>query len=229
MHLVVLGTREAVQHLVVWLKSDFIPPVAVVQVPLDRDALPAVADFTIRSSEAAGTLATPVPPDRAVCAECLAEIRGPSRRTDYLLTTCTRCGPRFSITAAMPFDRDRTSLRGFPLCVPCGAEYGDPDDRRCHAQTISCARCGPNWWVVDPGGPSIPAGELALARVLQVLRNGSIVALRGVGGVSTAVRCDKCRRGGTVSSTQAASRQTLRDHGGPLDPSQSPGRLGRPL
>lgn len=198
-HLVVLGTREAVQHLVVWLKSDFIPPVAVVEVPLDRDALPAVAGFTIRSSEAAGTLATPVPPDRAVCAECLAEIRGPSRRTDYLLTTCTRCGPRFSITAAMPFDRDRTSLRGFPLCPECAAEYGDPDDRRCHAQTIGCARCGPNWWVVNPGGPSIPAGELALARVLQVLRNGSIVALRGVGGYQ--LLCD---------ATNAAAVERLR-------------------
>lgn len=180
--LVVLGTRAAVDRLTELLAVDFIPPLAVAETPLDRDALSEVTGFTIRPSEAAGVLATPVPPDRGVCADCLAEVRGPSRRTGYLLTTCTQCGPRYSITEAMPFDRDRTCLREFPLCPACAAEYGDPDDRRCHAQTIGCGRCSPNWWVVDPGRTTIPAGDLALDRVLQVLRRGEIVALRGVGG-----------------------------------------------
>jgi hydrogenase maturation protein HypF len=180
--LVVLGTRDAVHRLTVILSADFIPALVVAETPLDRDSLPAVTGFTIRSSMVAGALATPVPPDRAVCAECLAEIRGPSRRKGYLLTTCTQCGPRYSITEAMPFDRERSSLREFSLCSECVAEYGDPDDRRCHAQTLGCARCGPNWWVVDPGGTTVPAGELALDLVQQVLRDGNIVALRGLGG-----------------------------------------------
>ncbi|MFN7806352.1 MAG: carbamoyltransferase HypF [Planctomycetaceae bacterium] len=179
---VVVGSGEAVCHFAQFLTIDFHPPLRVESIPLDLRELPPVTDFCIRDSVEAGALATPIPLDRAVCAECLAEVQSPSRRTGYLLTTCAECGPRFSLTEQMPFDRSRTTLRDFPHCPACAAEYDDPADRRCHAQTIGCAQCGPNWWLLDPRGPKLPAGEPALEHVLQELRRGKIVALRGVGG-----------------------------------------------
>jgi hydrogenase maturation protein HypF len=200
---VALGACEAVQRLSAFVATEFIPPLVVAETPVDPHDIPAVTGFTIRDSVAAGALATPVPPDRAVCSECLADVRGRSRRTGYLLTTCTQCGPRFSLTEAMPFDRDRTSLREFPLCPACTAEYGDPSDRRCHAQTMGCAQCGPHWWVVAPGGTTLFAGEPALEHVLRELRGGAIVALRGVGGYQ--LLCD-------ATSAAAVARLRQRKH-----------------
>ena len=101
------------------------------------------AGFSILASHggAAGTL---VPPDTATCADCLAELADPAdRRYRHPFITCTNCGPRFTIVKALPYDREQTTMAGFPMCAACAQEYHDPGDRRFHAQPISCHDCGP--------------------------------------------------------------------------------------
>jgi hydrogenase maturation protein HypF len=145
----------------------------------DRDG------FRIEASRD-GTPRTEVPPDAATCEACRAEVlsRG-ERRYRYPFATCTSCGPRYSIALAMPFDRDHTTLRGFPLCAACRTEYEDEDDRRYHAQAVACPACGPSVWLERAGGRPgelEPASGEPLEAVADLLRAGAIVAVKGVGG-----------------------------------------------
>ena len=128
------------------------------------------AGFEILDSEQTGKADAAVLPDLATCPDCLAEILDPeARRFGYPFTNCTRCGPRFTIVRELPYDRPRTVMDRFPLCDACRREYEDPADRRFHAQPIACPVCGPRL--------SVSPAEAA-----QALREGAIVALKGIGG-----------------------------------------------
>ena len=139
--------------------------------------------FRILESTSHGVSSAAIPRDRAVCASCQEESRDPgNRRYRYPFITCAECGPRYSLLASMPFDRERTSMAAFPMCAECEREYHDPLDRRFHAQTISCPHCGPHVWLEDASGNSLARDQQAVVTAAQALKNGHIVALRGVGG-----------------------------------------------
>lgn len=184
------GPAASVDAAVALLR-DHPPPMARIDT-LDRtDVRPAgdmgFAIVASRSQDAARTL---VPPDIAVCAECLAEMRDPGdRRYGHPFVTCTNCGPRYTVITDLPYDRPATTMAGFPMCAACAAEYHDPTDRRFHAQTIACADCGPRLSWIPGRGASSTAGD-PIAAAAAAVRDGRIVAVKGVGGYHLSCRAD---------------------------------------
>jgi hydrogenase maturation protein HypF len=166
-----------------------------------------------------GAMRAPLPPEIATCPACLSEVYDPAnRRHRYPFTTCTDCGPRFTIIEDLPYDRLRTSMREYPLCDACGAEYHDPADRRFHAEAIACPACGPAVWfttAADPGGiqPVRPATGLlcdaAITAARERLLAGDILAVKGLGGFHLV--CD-------ATNAEAVERLRCRKH-----------RTGKPL
>lgn len=142
--------------------------------------LPGETAFVIVPSHGHAGHSVLVSPDMGICPDCLADMRDPAnRRYGYPFTNCTNCGPRYTITRAIPYDRATTTMSCFPLCPDCAAEYGNPADRRFHAQPIACPVCGPRLWFVDrhtrQGGDTGPTADNrreALARAGQVLLDG---------------------------------------------------------
>ena len=138
--------------------------------------------FQILSSTLGEELHVHVPLDLFTCDECLAELRDrAARRHRYPFINCTQCGPRYTLIRAMPYDRPNTTLDRFTLCARCAGEYADPLDRRFHAQPLACPDCGPSlYWCAS--GLEVDGNAPALAAALAALRDGRIVAMRGVGG-----------------------------------------------
>ena len=202
----VQGDPEAVEAFCRELPAT-LPPLARITRLHIEDTPPqeAVASFRIVASTGHSGHTVLVSPDVATCAECEADMRDPhNRRYRYPFTNCTNCGPRYTITRAIPYDRATTSMACFPQCPQCQAEYDDPLERRFHAQPNACPVCGPRVWAVAARGPedvfaeaaatalSSPApegtagaaatGEAALYAVARMLRDGGIAAVKGLGG-----------------------------------------------
>ncbi|MCI0491787.1 MAG: carbamoyltransferase HypF, partial [Planctomycetes bacterium] len=141
------------------------------------------AKFVIEKESASGPLAARLPEDRAVCPDCSREISEPSdRRFDYPFTSCTQCGPRYTVIRSMPFEREDTSMVEFAFCPECRREYERPGDRRFHAQTTACPECGPDIWCTDEAGDVTRRGNDAFSEAARYLTAGQIVAVRGLGG-----------------------------------------------
>jgi len=148
-------------------------------------------EFKILPSRDGGEGAGLIPPDTATCDRCLADIDDPETRFyGYWATSCTDCGPRFTVVEALPYDRPRTAFRDFPMCPACERDYKNPLDRRYHAQTIACPVCGPrlSFW---ENGEEVPGDPLALAK--EALLAGKILAIKGLGG--THLACDATNEG----------------------------------
>ncbi|RTL47956.1 MAG: carbamoyltransferase HypF [Rhodocyclaceae bacterium] len=174
------GDARHLQSLLLRLKSDA-PPLARVE---DVQAVAAQpegrAEFVIAES-GGGAATTAIGHDTGICNHCLAEMFDPAgRRWRHAFITCTHCGPRYTLSRGLPYDRARTSMAGFPLCADCGKEYADPADRRFHAETACCPNCGPQLRLLDWHGEAV-AGD-PIAETLRRLKVGDIIAIKGLGG-----------------------------------------------
>jgi hydrogenase maturation protein HypF len=166
------------------------PPLAVVQSVRHEPLAPRGGrGFTIAPSRPGGARRTLVAPDTATCADCLAELCDPAdRRYRHPFITCTHCGPRFTIVTGLPYDRGNTTMAGFPMCPACAREYADPADRRFHAQPVACHDCGPRLWWDVPGRTTADDGTDPIAGARELLADGAVLAVKGLGGYHLA--CD---------------------------------------
>jgi len=179
--IVVEGRSEDVAAFAERLRADAPPLARINDVVEEPRPSSGATGFTIVASEAAEGTAGSLPPDIAMCDDCLEDIFGDNRYRGYWATSCTNCGPRFTIVDALPYDRPRTSMASFPMCPACEAEYTEPRDRRYHAQTIACPHCGPT--LRFDGSADDP-----IRRCRDALLAGRIVAIKGIGG--THLACD---------------------------------------
>ena len=185
------GSPGAVRNFILALEHEA-PPLARIERITTQDMRPNGSDsFAIAPSQPGGQRRTLVPADSATCADCLAELSDPAdRRFGYPFINCTNCGPRFTIVRDVPYDRPLTTMAGFAMCGPCAAEYHDPADRRFHAQPTCCPACGPALWLAGPGGAPVTGGLAAggpLAGAAGLIRQGRVLALKGLGGYHLAV------------------------------------------
>lgn len=180
---VVQGSSDAVESFCAALPAALPPGAALQQCAVKHIPVSKRAAFTILDDSDAGPVATLVPRDLGLCDECLAEVLSATdRRHHYAFTSCTRCGPRYSLLRAMPYDRAATSMAVFPLCGACVQEYGSSRDRRFHAEGIACPQCGPQVWATNAQRRVVGYGEKAIQFAVDLLRSGEILALKGIGG-----------------------------------------------
>jgi hydrogenase maturation protein HypF len=183
------GAPGALEEFLRALEREAPPLARIERVITEPHAPTGLDDFRIQASADAPDQRQPVSPDVATCARCAAELFDPGdRRFRYPFITCTDCGPRFTVIAAMPYDRERTSMAAFRQCPECLREYTTPGDRRYHSETNSCPVCGPQlWYVASGGGRMDEDADAALVRAARLLLSGGILALRGLGGFHLAV------------------------------------------
>ncbi len=166
-----------------------LPPLAKID-SVERDDMPYAGGegFSIIGSSGTGSGAS-IPADSCICDRCAEEIFGSGRRHGYPFTTCTDCGPRFTLLRGMPYDRSLTSMDRFPMCPECGMEFGDPSDRRFHHQTVCCPQCGPSYRLVLPDGSIIR--EDPISRLAGMLDDGCRAVVKGWGGMHICCTLDR--------------------------------------
>ena len=211
------GPQARIEAFVVRLRSEAPPLARIDSVAVRELTLVGDGEFRIISSQVMGRVSTGIPADAATCPDCLRELLDPQdRRFLYPFLNCTNCGPRFTITRRIPYDRPQTSMAKFPMCAACQREYDDPLNRRFHAQPNACDECGPRVWLVEANGeictatssiaPHLQQKLLAAAgsgnitsknaaaaslevieQAIQLLCDGRIVAIKGIGGFHLSV------------------------------------------
>jgi hydrogenase maturation protein HypF len=191
------------------LLLDRLPPLARITSLEVGEAEPVAREegFVIATSSSGQGHSVLISPETATCADCVAEIMDPcDRRHRYPFTNCTNCGPRYTITRRIPYDRDKTSMACFPMCPACQAEYDDPMDRRFHAQPNACPRCGPRVWLAGQKGDVLARNDDALLETANLLARGAVLAVKGLGGFHLA-----CDAGDPEAVDALRSRKNRRD------------------
>jgi hydrogenase maturation protein HypF len=233
------GPSASLESFLTRLRSETPPLARIDSIAVHDIAAIGETGFRIVASEVLGRVSTGIPADAATCSDCLRELLSPAdRRYRYPFLNCTNCGPRYTITRRIPYDRPQTSMARFKMCPACQAEYDDPANRRFHAQPNACWDCGPLLMLVDAEGRSIssalkghdfsraenaqnPMGALApegsfftdspdpVEQTICLLLNGQILAIKGIGGFHLSV---------DATNEPAVQRLRQRKH-----------RYGRPL
>jgi hydrogenase maturation protein HypF len=206
------GGQEALGRFVTALTDEAPPLARIDEVTVAEIPINGYTEFGIRHSQAQAGAFQPISPDICICDDCLRELFDPSdRRHRYPFINCTNCGPRFTIIQDIPYDRPKTTMAPFEMCPACQAEYDDPLDRRFHAQPNACPVCGPQveLWVRDAGSQEVSRqsrGDVAIEATRVLLREGKVVAVKGLGGFHLA--CD---------ATSDAAVTRLRERKGRVD------------
>jgi hydrogenase maturation protein HypF len=203
------GDAARIQAFLIRLTSETPPLARVDSVAISDLAPKGETGFRIVASEVLGRVSTGIPADAATCSDCLRELLDPAdRRYRYPFLNCTNCGPRYTITRRIPYDRPQTSMAKFLMCPECQSEYDDPLNRRFHAQPNACWRCGPHVWLETAEGAPIESAGPVSETVERLLR-GEIMAIKGIGGFHLSV---------DATSEEAVTRLRQRKH-----------RYGKPL
>ena len=177
------GEPSSLASFVKALYEEKPPPARIEELEIEEARPRGYKAFMIKRSEKRKSKRSMIPPDFGICPHCVREIHDPSTRYyRYPWNSCAWCGPRFSMMYDVPYDRENTSMRAFPLCQDCRRDYEDPENiRRFHAQGISCKHCGPRTIVYDMSGEIIPVEDPAKWTARRI-EEGYILAIKGVGG-----------------------------------------------
>jgi hydrogenase maturation protein HypF len=184
------GAREQVDAFLEELKAGAGAPAAanITAIDVDLAAPSGLDEFVIQPSRRREQPTAGISPDLGVCDRCLKELFDPADlRYRYPYTNCTDCGPRYSIIRRLPYDRATTTMAPWPMDDACAREYHDPASRRYHAQPVACAACGPHYRLRQ-GAETVADDEQVLRRAVELLRQGAILAVKGIGGYHLA--CD---------------------------------------
>jgi hydrogenase maturation protein HypF len=184
----IFGPQPKMDEFIQTLKQNPPPLAQIDKIQVTDIPFSEYPSFTIQASETQDGQFIPISPDMATCQDCKSELFSPTdRRFRYPFINCTNCGPRFTIINDIPYDRPRTTMADFPMCKACREEYENPLDRRFHAQPVACEQCGPHVsLIVD--GKIITESDQAILQARQMLADGKIVAVKGLGGYQIA--CD---------------------------------------
>ena len=209
------------ERLMEELRKELPPLARIDSVSIDNIQYTGEPGFRIVPSDGSGTGAS-VPADSAVCDKCVMEMLSPGRRHLYPFTTCTDCGPRYTLLKGMPYDRPLTSMSGFPMCPECGREFSDPSDRRFHHQTVCCPACGPRYRLLDSDGKEAEGDPIR--RLASELDSGALAVVKGWGGMHICCTLDRLdrlrswyRRGNKPFAVMVRDAEALRRYADPTD------------
>lgn len=176
------GAEKGLLAFVRDLKSYPPPASDITEIEVHRADPVGLTGFTIRESHRTDRLTVRISPDLPVCDACLQELFDPSdRRYCYPYINCTNCGPRYTVVLRLPYDRANTTMHDWPLDEYCAAEYRDPGNRRFDAQPVACGACGPSYFL-RRGGEDVRGSAESIRGAVQLLKEGSILAVKGLGG-----------------------------------------------
>ncbi len=198
------GETSRVAAFLARLRSDLPPMARLDEVTVVEMEATGETGFRIVASEVHGAVSTGIPADTATCEDCLRELfDAKDRRYRYPFLNCTNCGPRFTITRQIPYDRPQTSMAAFTMCAVCQAEYDDPLNRRFHAQPNACAVCGPRVWLANAEAEELVCAD-PVREAVERITAGGVLAIKGIGGFHLSV--DACNES-AVKTLRARKRR----------------------
>jgi hydrogenase maturation protein HypF len=175
------GDAEDINSFLDELKSNPPPLSDIAEIQTKKLPVKEFNEFKIIESEESEEKSTLVSPDISTCDDCKKELLNQKdRRYLYPFINCTNCGPRFTITKELPYDRENTTMKKFDMCEKCRTEYENPEDRRFHAQPNACSKCGPHLELLDFKGKKLKGNPIN--RAIKLLKKGKIIAVKGLGG-----------------------------------------------